>query len=43
MAEGKDFWGPPIWTSIHIAGAILQPENAKYLVKLLEVWTHLLP
>lgn len=43
MSEGKNFWGPPIWTSIHVAAASLEPENAKYFVLLLKSWVHLLP
>ena len=41
--KGKNFWGPPIWTTIHILAATLSPETAQYYKTFLECLTHLLP
>lgn len=41
--KGKAFWGPPIWTSIHILAATLRPENADAFKQFLESLTQLLP
>ena len=41
--KGKDFWGPPIWTSTHILAATLRPENGEWYKKYLECLSHLLP
>jgi len=41
--KGKDFWGPPIWTTIHILAATLRPENAKEFEEFLWLLTRLLP
>ena len=47
MADNKDngrlFWGPPIWKTIHILASTLKPENAAEFKKFLEALTHLLP
>jgi len=41
--KGRDFWGPPLWTSIHILAATLRPENAEAFKSFLESLTVLLP
>lgn len=41
--KGRDFWGPPIWTTIHILAATLRPENANAYVQFLNSLTQLLP
>ena len=41
--KGKDFWGPPVWTSIHIFAATLRPENANAFKTYLWSLTQLLP
>ena len=41
--KGKDFWGPPIWTVIHIFAITLKPENAKYYQEFLWLMTKLIP
>nr|QBK86592.1 MAG: Erv1/Alr family disulfide (thiol) oxidoreductase [Marseillevirus LCMAC102] len=41
MKKGKDFWGPPVWTTIHIFAAIL--ENAQLFEEFLWLLTKLLP
>ncbi len=43
QSKGKDFWGPPIWTTIHTLAATLNPEDAKDFVKFLHSLTKLLP
>lgn len=42
-AKGRDFWGPPIWTTIHILAATLRPENAAAFKQFLESLVFLLP
>lgn len=41
--KGKSFWGPPIWQTIHILAATLEPENAQEYKTFLELLTKLLP
>jgi len=41
--KGKKFWGPPIWTTIHILAATLRPEDADAYEMFLESLTRLLP
>lgn len=41
--QGKDFWGPPLWASIHTLAATLRPENAGAFKKYLESLVFLLP
>lgn len=43
MSQGKKFWGPPIWTTIHILAVTLQPENSLAYKRFLELLTFLLP
>ena len=40
---GKDFWGPPIWTTIHILGACFRPENAEAFKTMLRSLAEQLP
>jgi len=40
---GKDFWGPPVWATIHILAATLKPENSADYVQFLWLLTKLLP
>lgn len=40
--KGKDFWGPPFWTTIHIIAATLRPENAESFETFLRVLVKLL-
>lgn len=42
-ATGKFFWGPPVWTTIHILAATFRPENADAFKTFLECLTKLLP
>ena len=42
-SSGREFWGPPIWTTIHILASTLRPENASEFKRFLETLTHLLP
>lgn len=41
--QGSNFWGPPIWTTIHILAVTLRIENAEYYKRFLEVLSQLLP
>lgn len=41
--KGKKFWGPPIWTTIHILAATLRPEDGEVFKVFLESLTRLLP
>jgi len=41
--KGKDFWGPPIWTMIHILAICLDPKNSKEYEEFLWLLTRLLP
>lgn len=41
--KGKSFWGPPIWTTIHILASTLRPENADAFKQFLMSLAELLP
>ena len=41
--KGKDFWGPPCWTTIHILAISLRPEVAQEYEEFLWLLTRLLP
>lgn len=42
--KGKDFWGPPTWTSIHILSLSVQDQQtSQYFVKFLWTLTKILP
>lgn len=41
--RGKDFWGPPIWTSIHILAFCFDPKNESEFIEFLWLMTKLLP
>jgi len=41
--KGKEFWGPPIWKTLHILGATLRPENAEQFVNFLWALSDLIP
>lgn len=41
--NGKDFWGPPSWTTIHILATSLHPSNAEKFKEFLWLLTKLLP
>lgn len=40
---GKDFWGPPTWTTLHILGYCSTPETSEYYEKFWWLLTKLLP
>ncbi len=39
----KKFWGPPIWSSIHILATSVEESNAEYFAEFLWVLTRLIP
>ena len=41
--KGRDFWGPPIWITIHTLAATLKPGDAGAFKTLLWSLTELLP
>ena len=41
--KGKDFWGPPVWTSLHIFSATFKSENAQAYITFLHTLTFLIP
>lgn len=41
--RGKDFWGPPFWTTIHTLAATLRPENGEYFENFLWTLSEILP
>ena len=41
--KGRDFWGPPTWTTLHSFAAAYKPENAEALDQLIAVLPLLLP
>lgn len=41
--KGRNFWGPPIWDTIHITAATLRPENADKFVSMLWNLSDLIP
>ncbi len=41
--KGRNFWGPPVWSTIHILAATLRPENAEKYEKLLWLIADLIP
>lgn len=41
--HGPDFWGPPIWTAIHVLAVTLRPEYSHDYKKFLQILCHLLP
>ena len=41
--KGRDFWGPPMWTTIHSLAATLHPNNADAFKRFLFALTELLP
>jgi hypothetical protein len=41
--KGKAFWGPPIWTTVHILAATYKPETREAFVSFLWSLTKLLP
>ena len=43
LSQDPKYWGPPIWTSIHIFAATLTPENAEYYKEFLFLLVKLLP
>lgn len=43
MKRGKDFWGRPYWTMVHILTSVFTQENKEFLVKFFYLLTRLLP
>lgn len=41
--KGKQFWGDPLWKTLHIFAATLRQENAKHYKTLLECYSELIP
>lgn len=41
--KGKNFWGPPIWKTVHIFAATLSPNNAEEFKDFLWSLTKLIP
>ena len=42
-AHGKNFWGPPIWTTFHILSATYKPEHVESYLCFLNSLKDLLP
>ncbi|MDB4769521.1 Erv1/Alr family FAD-linked sulfhydryl oxidase [bacterium] len=42
-STGRDFWGPPLWKTIHTFAATLTPETADSYIKFLYTTASLLP
>eukprot|EP01126_Amoeba_proteus_P016598 TRINITY_DN17724_c0_g1_i1.p1 TRINITY_DN17724_c0_g1~~TRINITY_DN17724_c0_g1_i1.p1 ORF type:complete len:293 (-),score=55.48 TRINITY_DN17724_c0_g1_i1:192-1070(-) len=40
---GRAFWGPPVWTTIHVVATALQHQNIQHFKDFLSSLSHLLP
>lgn len=40
---GKNFWGPPVWHTIHSTAASYKPHQRASFKRMMNTWTEMLP